>query len=282
MLVDGSFVDLHLHSTCSDGGDTPEEIVLKAAKSGFSCISITDHDTLVGYEKACETAVNHGVELIAGIEISAQMGNRSVHILGYMVNPESKALEKIVSVAKSGRFERMERVVSKLNKLGYKVNLDDIIRFTGPGVLGRGLLAKYLVSTKQFKSIHEVFSMVLGDGKPAFEPVPGFSPAEVIELISQAGGVSSLAHPGESFSPEEIDEFVEAGLDGIEVFSPHHNPAVERKYMDIASRRNLLVTGGSDSHGDTEYGRRIGSVKLPYRLVESIRQRAEQEITIGW
>lgn len=282
MVENGPFVDLHLHSTFSDGNDTPEEVVSKAAKSGFSCISITDHDTCKGWDEAYEAALKHGVELIPGIEVSAHRGGSSVHILGYMVNLKSEALEKIVSVTEKGRLERMERVISKLDKLGYKVNLDDVIRFTGPGVLGRALLAKYLVSIGYFKSIHEVFSTVLGDGKPAFEPVPGFSPSEAIELISKAGGVSSLAHPGGSFSPGDIEEFIEAGLDGIEVYSPHHGSADERKYLDITSRHNLLVTGGSDSHGAPECGRGIGAVKLPYRLVDNIKERAAQEVTIGW
>jgi len=280
MVENGPFVDLHLHSTCSDGADTPEEVVAKAAKFGFSCISITDHDTCKGYKKALKAALKHGVELIPGIEVSTQMGNRSVHILGYMVNHKSEAIEKIVSIAGKGRLERMKRIVSKLCKLGYRVDINGVIRFTGEGVLGRFLLAKYLVSIKQFKSTHEVFSKVLGDGKPAFEPVPGFSPAEAIELISEAGGVSSLAHPGGSFSPEDIENFIEAGLDGIEVFSPHHGPADEQKYLDITNHHDLLVTGGSDSHGNPEQRRQIGSVKLPYRLVERIKERTTQEITI--
>ncbi|VAX22377.1 FIG00031715: Predicted metal-dependent phosphoesterases (PHP family) [hydrothermal vent metagenome] len=281
MVENGPFVDLHLHSTCSDGGDTPEEIVLKASKLGFSCVSITDHDTCKGYKKAHGAALKHGVELISGIEVSTSLGNRSVHILGYMVNPKSEAIEKIVSTAEKGRLERMKRIVSKLCKLGYRVDIGGVIRFTGEGVLGRFLLAKYLVSIKQFKSTHEVFSKVLGDEKPAFEPVPGFSPSEAIELISEAGGVSSLAHPGGSFSTEEIEGFIKAGLDGIEAFTPHHGPADEQKYMDIASRHNLLVTGGSDSHGNPDYRRQIGSVKLPYRLVESIKERTAQEVTTG-
>ncbi len=275
------YADLHLHTTHSDGAETPEKVVSMAKRAGLSIVSITDHDTCSGLGFASQAARELGMELIPGIEISTCHHGKSVHILGYMIDINSEPLKKIVSRNKAGRFERMERIVSRLNKSGYTIDFDDLVEYAGSSTLGRAVLAKYLVLTGYFTNMDEVFEKCLGDGKPAFEPVPSLSPEEAIELVAASGGVSSLAHPACSEIYRDIESFAEAGLDGIEVFSPRHCPELERKFRQLSNNFDLLITGGSDFHGGSMGGGQIGSTRLHGSLVDRLRERTFATITQG-
>jgi len=202
------------------------------------------------------------------------MGEKSIHILGYMMDVNNDSFKQILALNQDGRMERMERMVAKLNELGFSVELSDVLDFVGSGTVGRALLAKYLVDRGHFGSVEEVFHEILGDGKPVYEPVPKLSPEEAIRIISKSGGVSSLAHPGHTDVDGEIPRLAEEGLDGIEAFSPQHSSRMANHYLDVAKRYGLLVTGGSDCHGEAGGWRDLGSVRLPYDRVERIRERA--------
>jgi len=275
-MIANKWADLHLHSTCSDGTERPADIIRRAAELKFTCVSLTDHDTVAGLAEASEEAERLGVELIPGIEISAHINEKSVHILGYLMDIQSEQLQRIISSNQSGRMTRMIRMVAKLNELGYKVDLDELLNFVGQGTIGRSLLAKFLVKKGFFKHPEEVFASILGDGKAVYEPVPKFSPEEVLSLIHMAGGVSSLAHPGFTGIDYLIPELVEAGLDGLEVYSSQHDPAVTEKYKRMAEEMDLLVTGGSDSHGPIGGWRKIGAVRLDYGHVERLKDRVNR------
>jgi hypothetical protein len=277
-MTDKGFVDLHMHSTRSDGALSPTELVEKAASKGLGCIALTDHDTVFGQKEAMEAGARLGVEIITGIEVSTYMGGRSVHILGYMVGTESVALEKLTMGNTEARLERMERIIAKLNDLDYQIDLNEFLEFTNGGSVGRATLARYLVGLGYFKSMDSVFNKVLGDGKPAFEPVSRFTPEQAIGHIGECGGISSLAHPGQTFSVKEISGMVEAGLDAIEVYTPHHSPTVISELLKIAADNNLLITGGSDFHTEDLGSDVLGVIKLPYRIVEAIKARASDNM----
>jgi hypothetical protein len=267
------FADLHIHTRHSDGTETPAEVVEKSARLGIMCVAITDHDTCAGFKEAFDTANRLGVELLPGIEVSAYIGDKSVHILGYLMDMDNEFLAQIVTDNRESRLLRMRRMVDKLVALGYNVTLEDVLEYIGEGTLGRALLARFLVSKGFFKNPKAVFEAILGDGKPVYEPVPRFSPVEAIGLIKAAGGVTSLAHPGFTNVDEIMPSLVEAGLDAIEAYGPQHDEASQSHYIMMAERLGVLVTGGSDNHGP-ESGRRIGGTLLPSSHVESLKKRA--------
>ena len=272
MSVSG-FADLHIHTRHSDGTETPAEVIEKSARLGIGCVAITDHDTCAGFEEALDTASRLGVELLSGIEVSAYIGDRSVHILGYLMDMDNPFITRVVTDNRESRLLRMGRMVDKLRDLGYNVTLDEILEYIGEGTLGRALLARFLVSKGFFKNPKAVFETILGDGKAVYEPVPRFTPEEAIGLIKAAGGVTSLAHPGFTNVDEIMPGLVDAGLDAIEAYSPQHDEASQRRYVMMAERLGVLVTGGSDNHGP-ESGRRIGGTLLPSSHVESLKKRA--------
>ncbi|MBI4666055.1 MAG: PHP domain-containing protein [Nitrospinae bacterium] len=277
--MSGKWADLHTHSRHSDGVENPAEIVRVAAEMGMSCLSLTDHDTCAGYPEMFEAGEKYGVEIIPGIEVSAHSGEKSVHVLGYFMDMESDDFKKLVSLNAEGRVSRMARMVEKLVALGYKVTLDDILGFTGEATVGRAQLARYLVKLGYFKTVEEVFEKLLGDGGSVYEPVPKFTPEEAIAIIKSAGGVSSLAHPGHTGMDDDIGHLAAEGLDGIEAYSPQHDNRTVEKYLAMAEEFNLLVTGGSDSHGHGRHGRSMGSVRLSYGRVEKLKERAALSAT---
>lgn len=271
MKLSGS-ADLHIHTRHSDGTETPAEVVEKSARLGLECVSISDHDTTAGFLEALEAGNRLGVEVLPGIEISAYSGDKSVHVLGYLMDLDNEFLARVVTDNRQSRLLRLGRMVDKLRALGYNVTFEEACDYIGDGTLGRALLAKFLVSKGFFKNTKAVFDEILGDGKPVYEPVPRFTPVEAIEIVKAAGGVTSLAHPGFTNVDEMMPGLVEAGLDAIEAYSPQHDEATLRRYMNMADRLGLLVTGGSDNHGP-ESGRRLGGTRLPYGHVESLKKR---------
>ncbi len=270
------FADLHLHSICSDGSQEPSELVRMAAELGFDAIALTDHDTVAGIADAQAEGRKLGVEVIAGIEISTDVDGVSVHILGYYVDPTDPTVQSLMIDGKSRRTERMERMVAKLNKLGYPLDLAELQASLGEATPGRAHLARFLVAKGHFRHVEAVFTRVLGDGKSAYEPAQKLTAEEAIALVSAAGGVSSLAHPGLTGIDGKIGRLVEAGLDGIEVYAGRHSDAQIMRYLKVARESDLLVTGGSDSHGPGSGARGMGTVRLPMKRVEALRHRAAQ------
>ena len=267
--------DLHMHSNSSDGLDTPEALLARAAKRGLSVVSITDHDTLAAYENARPTAARLGLELITGIEVSSTIRNLSVHILGYFVDETTPAAKKLVEGTGSGRMERMERMLKKMDELGYKVEMNDLLSFIGDATVGRGGLARYLVKKGHFKNTDEAFEKLLGDNKPVFEPVKQFTPQEAIRLITEAGGIASLAHPGNDITEADLAAFVEAGLSAVEAITTHHSPQQIAKWTALAAQYGIAVTGGSDCHGPLWKNKDTGAAGLDMEMLQAFKAKTQ-------
>ncbi|MFA5345100.1 MAG: PHP domain-containing protein [Candidatus Omnitrophota bacterium] len=270
------FADLHLHTLFSDGTYTPEELVSNALRKRLSAIAVVDHDTVSGVGEAIEAAKGSGLEVLSGIELSAEYNNQEIHILGYLIDYRKKSfLEKLESL-KNNRVERVYKIVAKLNSLGVNLDPKSVFALAGDGTVGRLHIARALVKDGFAGSIYEVFQKYIGDNGPAYVLGFRFSPKDAIEFIKDAGGVSVLAHPYALKNDGLILEFVKLGLRGLEVYYPEHSQGMVNFYLELAKKNNLLVTGGSDCHGKAKSEVRIGSVKVPYELVEKLKEAKER------
>ncbi len=273
------YADLHLHSTASDGLLTPTELVTMAKSLGFSAVALTDHDTISGIAEAKTAGVALGIEVIAGIELSAiddrEYGEVEVHILGYLIDPEHKSLHEVLKLIIESRRDRAIKMVKKLNKLGILISLDNVREIAVGESLGRPHIARAMFEAGYISEIREAFSKdYIGRGGLAYVERFKISPREAIELINGAGGVAVLAHPGylsdgTSLGEEDIYDYCQAGLQGLEVFYSRHSQEQQCCYKKIAKKFNLLVTGGSDFHGGNEV--LLGSVKISFDNVKALK-----------
>ena len=268
-------IDLHLHSTNSDGTFTPREVVRRAAQAGLSVISLTDHDSTGGVAEAQEEGARLGIDVIPGTELSARNDSTDVHILGYFINPEHPDLISWLETFRQARLQRAERMVSKLNRMGLRVSLEQVLARAGPGAIGRPHIADVMVEEGLVFSVDEAFHRFLGYSKPAYVGKYSQSPSRAIQVIRAAGGLACLAHPGLYRRDDLIPDMVSAGLDGIEVRHTKHNATHVARYTKIAAENNLLCTGGSDCHGDGRGDPIIGTVDVPVSYVEAMRERLE-------
>jgi len=265
--------DLHIHTNFSDGASTPKEVVELSIKNGLSCISITDHDTLDGIEPTLKEARLRDLEVITGIEMSSELDNRELHILGYFINQRSKDLLDKLSNLKQIRIERIYKMVEKLRSLGLKdINAEEVMELSSRGTVGRAHLAMTMKRKGYVSSVLEAFHKFIGDDGPAYVGRFRFHPKEAIDLIHKAGGISVVAHPHSLINEGLIDKFVGYGLKGIEVYYPDYTKSQIKHYTDLANKFGLLITGGSDSHGSIKKNTFIGKVKIPYELVDRLKQ----------
>ncbi|MGB9552954.1 MAG: PHP domain-containing protein [bacterium] len=255
-------IDLHTHSTASDGSLSPSELVLEAKMSGVTVLGLTDHDTLSGVEEAQEKARELGVEFVPGIEFSTEVEESEIHILGYHLNP-SPDLSSMLERLRESRMERIHLMLKKLQALKIEIDLRDVIKETKDGVYGRPQVAIALVRKGYVSSVEEAFQKYLGMGKPAYVPHFKISPWEAIELIREARGIPVYAHPGVTARDDLIPSFIKSGLLGLEVFYPEHDQQTTAKYLNLCRSFSLLVTGGSDFHGEARPGVRLGHPSLP-------------------
>lgn len=243
-------VDLHLHTYYSDGFFSPFEIVKKISKTGAKIISITDHDNIGGLKEAIRTGLKEDIEVIPGVEISGEYNGRETHILGYFIDLQSEPLKALLKEIQEERITRIKKIIAKLNELGSTITYDDAKEDLKSTVsIGRPHIANALVRQGFVKSFFDAFTKYIGDDKIA--DVKKVRPRydRVFRIIKEAGGLSFLAHPAKYFNEEEIKMFKAAGLDGIEVVHPSHSASEIKKYKDIASKLNMLTSGGSDFHG---------------------------------
>jgi hypothetical protein len=270
-------VDLHLHTTASDGRLSPSALVERAAAAGLTIISVTDHDTTAGLEEARRAAQARGVRLVNGIEITAVERGRDVHVLGYFVNPASAALVKFLQAQRHDRIRRVREMGGRLHELGYPVNVDELIQAVPSGrSVGRPQLADALVAAGHVSDRRDAFDRLLGDGRPAFVARSGPTVAAVIERIRAADGIASLAHPGLTAMDEDIPRFVSAGLTALEARHSDHDPATEEWYRSIAAALGLVVTGGSDYHADpAHHGNVLGGASLTVEEFAALEFRAQ-------
>lgn len=252
--TDAPRFDLHIHTTASDGTDSPEAVVALAAQQGFSLIAITDHDTLWGLSEARAAGKRLGVRVIGGVEISAG-GQTEVHVLGYGIKDE-QALENALALMRQRRGERMVSMVDKLRTLGIDINPEEV-RALANGCVGRSHLARVLVQKGVVRDVREAFAKYLSPGKPAYVEREKLGVQEAVALIARCGGLPVIAHPGQNhgeayWGRERFRALKKEGLRGIEVYHMAHGPLQMQAFERIARSEGLLVTGGSDYHGQVK------------------------------
>lgn len=263
------FVDLHLHSTASDGVCSPTEVVRRLAGIGLQGLSLTDHDTVDGVEEAASEARRLGLDFLVGAELSANAPGQSIHILAYGFDPTDRGLRGFFSGFRTDRMRRTEAMVGRLQALGVDLKLQDVLDESGPGVPTRAHVARALLANGWVRYHEEAFRRYLGRGKPAFVEKKATPPERVIELVHAAGGVTLLAHPGRDFTTAELGRWIDVGFDGVEILHPRNDPGVRRVLEGLAERRGLLRGGGSDWHG-TDSGAPPGSQRVPAAWMEAI------------
>lgn len=266
------FADLHLHTDFSDGTYTPKELVNKALEAGLSCIALTDHDTVSGIPETISIAGNTDLEVLPGIEISSEYNSREVHILGYLIDYMSSSVLNQLEVLKKNRIERIYSIVEKLNSLGVDLRPQDVFDIASGSIPGRLHVARALEKGGFVGSIYEAFNKYIGDNGPAYVLGFRFSLKEAIEFIRDNGGIPVLAHPYILNDDGLIMDFIKLGIMGLEVYYPEHSQGEVNFYLSLAKENNLLVTGGSDCHGKAKPQVRIGSMKIPYSLVEKLKE----------
>ena len=266
--------DLHLHTTYSDGALSPADLILKAKNAGISIISVTDHDSVGAIEEATRLGQASGVEVIAGVELSASYLNTEVHILGYFVDHTNKTLQTALDIFRKNRVKRVARIVDKLNRMNIPLTIESVMANATGDSVGRPHVASALVNEGHVNSYHQAFSKYLADGKPAYEKKDEFSLEDTIELISQAGGLSFLAHPGRAVEDALVFRLIKIGIDGIEVTHPSHTPAMVKYYRGIVNEYFILESGGSDFHGGLKGDdHMLGSISIPAAQVDIMRRR---------
>ena len=276
-------IDLHTHTTASDGRCTPSELVTRAKAAGVTVLSVTDHDTsdaCAAVSQACDAAA---ITFVPGIEITAVRDEVDVHVLGYFFDPASPALRVFLAEQRRRRVDRVGRMIAQLEKLGLRLDPDAILRptFDRPGTsVGRPAIARALVAAGYVKNSNDAFAQWLSRGRPGFVAREGAAPDNVIAQIHGAGGIASLAHPGLLRRDEWIAGFASSGLDAIEAYHTNHDEEARGRYRSIAHRLGLGVSGGSDYHADETHGAaHPGSVSLPADAFTQLRDRAASRAT---
>ena len=272
-------IDLHLHTTASDGRLTARELVDRAAAARLAVMAVTDHDTTASVAEAHVYATSAGIELISGIEITAIDTGADVHILGYFMDPSHESLAAFLAGQRASRVARVEAIADRLAMLGLPIDITALLidaQTQSGRSVGRPQVARAMVVAGHVRDVREAFDRWLGGGLPGFIRRDGAPSEAVIEVIHQAGGLASIAHPGKSISDDRLFVLRDAGLDAIEAYHPDHDAARTAHYVRRAAALGLLVTGGSDFHGDPDHGRAVGAVGLPpveWRRLSDARHR---------
>jgi 3',5'-nucleoside bisphosphate phosphatase len=259
-------IDLHLHTTASDGRCAPEELVARAAAAGVTVMAVTDHDTMAAVPRVQAAAAAAGIDSVPGIEITAVEGGRDVHMLGYFLDLDEVALDLFLARQRADRIARVEAIAERLASLGMPIDLGDVIanarRQAGQSI-GRPQVARAMIAAGHVATMDEAFGRWLGQDGPAYVSRSGASPAEVVQIIHAAGGLASIAHPGRTRIDAQIPALRDAGLDALEAFHSDHDRDSASRYAAMAHDLGLLTTGGSDYHGDPARGVEPGSASLP-------------------
>lgn len=241
--------DLHTHSHYSDGVLSPSELVERAARAGIQVLALTDHDTIAGLEEAIQAAARSSLDIVTGVELSVSVEEQGVHLLGYGFQPTAPAIVEYLNAFSGRRHRRMEAMVSRLREMGLEVQMDDVAPEAEQcTALGRPHLARALVAGGHVDDIQDAFDRYIGNEQPAYVPVPGFPVEQAVQAVHEAGGWTSVAHPGQWMPGRILRALREAGVDGIEVTCPSHPPYLEAYYRSICRAHDLVATGGSDFH----------------------------------
>ena len=273
-------VDLHMHSTLSDGGLPVRSLIDYCLSQGLSAISITDHDNIDSYEEGREYAEEMGIEYIPGVEVSSSYEGSDIHILGYFYDPTNLRLNRTLLSLRESRRNRAREIVRRLASHGIEVNYEKLALRSGGGSIGRAHIAAAMVEEEYVPTFQDAFTSYLGSGTELMDGIESqkLSPEEAIHLILEAGGVPVMAHPSKTNRDDLIPALVEYGLQGIEVYCHSHASSTFRRYKDIAKRYGLLCCGGADFHIRREDDRYSpGSLRIPYDVLgkmKDVRERA--------
>lgn len=268
--------DLHVHTHLSDGTFSPREVVEYAKKIGLSCIAITDHDCVDGIEPAQKIARRLGLEIVSGVEITAQEKGAEVHLLGFYPDiKDRRFLKKLELICKS-RVDRIYKMAEKLKKYNVKIDPEKVFKLSGPGSVGRLHVATILEDEGYVSSIQEAFRRYIGDKGPCYVSHFEMTAKDAIAELKRVGAVVVFAHPHLMGGDILIPKFIKYGLDGLEAYHSEQSQSVSKRYVALAEEYGLLVTGGSDCHGLNKSEVLMGKVKVPYRLVEEIKRCARR------
>jgi predicted metal-dependent phosphoesterase TrpH len=270
-------VDLHSHTTASDGVLAPRELVRLAARQGVRVLAITDHDSTEGLPEAIDEAARHGIEIVPGLEINCDVPGAEIHILGYCVDWRAEWFQAFLREQRAERVARVHRIVERLGELGMELTAAEVFAICKEGSPGRPHVAQAMIARGYVKSVREAFDRYLRAGGPANVPRRRLTPVEAVRVIRRAHGVPVLAHPGLANRDAMIPELVEAGLAGIETFYPEHSAGQIEAYRRLCAQHGLVATGGSDYHGpNTSRATTVGTPHVPLEVWEQLRQRAQK------
>ncbi len=271
------YVDLHMHSTASDGSLSPTAVVEAARVAGLVAIALTDHDTVAGVGDARRAGAAAGIEVVPGVELSAHDGKQEVHMLGLHLG-HVEALAGPLTEFRNGRTTRAERMVERLRSLGATVTMDDVLREASGGAVGRPHVARALVARGFVSTLPEAFERYLAAGRPAYIGKDRLSIPDAIRMVHDAGGLAVLAHPGQHGTREALEAFRKAGGDGVEVRHPGHTAADIARIERLAGEIGLVPSGGSDWHGLTSGDRVLGAMRVPFAWLELQRARVAERV----
>nr|WP_145403999.1 PHP domain-containing protein [Paenibacillus xylanexedens] len=272
--------DLHTHSQASDGMQSPTDNVKLAKQKGLSAVALTDHDTVAGVAEARQAGQLLGIEVVAGVEISTRAGGKEIHVLGYEVDVDDERFLQRLRGLREAREERNHRMIAKLQELGLDITWQEVLDELGRPLepdesVGRPHMADVLVKKGYAADMRDAFDQYLAEGKPGFVSVPRVAPKDACVWIREAGGAAVIAHPGIYGNDELVRQIImDAKPDGIEVFHSDHRPEEEQRYLELAREFDLIVTGGSDYHGERQgvvFHGDLGSKTVAMEVVEQLR-----------
>lgn len=268
-------IDLHSHSRASDGQYAPAELAEQVARAGVSVWSLSDHDTVAGLAPAADAARRLSVRFVPGIELSAFLERREIHLLGHFVDPEHTTLKRFEDELAVHRRNRMHAIVERLAGLGVRIQVADIEKFGDGKTIGRPHVARAILETGAVGSVKEAFDRFLGEGQPAYVQRFRLEVQDAVRLVRGAGGTVTVAHPGVSrLERGELQRLVAAGVVGVETHHPDHNPSVREKYLRLADELDLVPTAGSDYHGEAiSPDRRLGQVTMDPEELQRLEAR---------
>ncbi len=270
-------IDLHIHSTFSDGTLTPQQIVQVALDKQLTAIAISDHDSISGVVPAQQAAADTELQVLPAVEISTTVDSRDVHILGYFIDLQHVGLREKLQAIRDARHQRARQIADELEKLGIVIDFEKLLEEAGPDSIGRPHIARRLAREGHVADSRQAFARYLRRGGSAYVERYQLAPGEAVELVISAGGIPVLAHPVLDGAEQHVDSLIDCGLQGIEAYHIIHSPAQTRRYIVMAQENDLLITGGSDSHGpEGPIPVEIGAVEVPDECAEHLLDWASQ------
>lgn len=271
-------IDLHMHTTASDGRCSPRELVACAKAAGITTLAVTDHDSLAAVPAVAAAALESGLEFVPGIEITSVSSGKDVHVLGYFLDPGTPGLTELIADQRRRRVERAQEIGARLAKMGAPIDVEALVATAASQsgkAIARPQIAQALIAAGHVATVAEAFDRYLGESCGGYVPHTGASPADVVSLILTGGGIASLAHPGYTKQDHIIPGLVEAGLGAIEAYHSSHDPESTARYLSAARELNLAITGGSDFHGEgTRRSEFFGVTHLPEEQYVHFLERA--------